>query len=84
MTDRLDELQRLHDSLVRDTAGGVGTVRLRRAQRIVRRAAVDALPALLRVARAAAKLCDNNQSSNWVLSDHGELFAALAELRGTT
>lgn len=43
----------------------------------------NALPALLRVARAAAKLCDNNQSSNWVLSDHGELFAALAELRGT-
>lgn len=46
----------------------------------------NALPALLRVARAAKAIRERNQVSDWVftdtgkLTDHGELFAGLDEL----
>lgn len=85
MTDRLDELQRLHD---RDLDNGTclgctqPAIRCRCDERIV-----ELFPALLRVARAAQKVIGGTFDPDELrpdAADLDELHAALAELRGTT
>jgi hypothetical protein len=105
VTDRIEELQRLHEaatkgwkpgaysntidcntdrSIVSEWIGGCGF--WDDEDRDVAIAARNALPALLRVARAAKAIRDRNQVSDWVLTsdgeliDHRELFAGLDEL----
>lgn len=58
MTDRLDELQRLHDACEAARRGGEMATYLR-AKNSLTNAAEEALPALLRVARAAAEFADD-------------------------
>lgn len=119
MTDRIDELQRLHEAATKGPwradvtpPGPCGQV-LRCESVVAHHASRDivmvarrgtthgvqwfkdatyiaamrnALPALLRVARAAKAIRERNQVSDWVftdtgkLTDHGELFAGLDEL----
>lgn len=76
MVDRLDELQRLHDAC-EAARSGCDMVTYLRAKNSLTNAAEEALPALLRVARAADAV-SKKPSQNWP-----EMLAALAEPRGT-
>ena len=81
MTDRLDELQRLHDACEAARSGGEMATYLR-AKNSLTNAAEEALPALLRVAMAAEPF-DAPHGYEGTPEDVAEIRAALAELRGT-